>query len=340
MADRLPTQPTEAELSAAAHRAAEAWGLDVTGLSLISLSENAVFRVDTGDGRRQVLRLHRPGYNSRAEMESELVWVEALRSAGIAVPAPRRLQPAAGGTRPGPGYVEVDVGGPGGQRRLAGVIEWVDGTILDELIEADPTTAPGHYRRVGALLAGLRRHGAGWDPPPGFRRRRWDADGLVGPDPVWGRFWEAPDDPAHRDLFARARAELHRRLSALPTDRSAFGLLHADLHTRNVLIDGERATIIDFDDAGWGWWVHELAVALHPLVGEPTFDEALRALIEGYRTVHPLGEDEVALVPTFLAIRMLMLVSWLNDRPELPLYQQRRWFTEQAAEFVEAHLAR
>ncbi|MGI9595932.1 MAG: phosphotransferase enzyme family protein, partial [Acidimicrobiales bacterium] len=336
-------QPTEQQLEAAARDAAEAWGLDVAELELVSLSENVVFRVDTARGDRQALRLPRPGYNSLAEMESELIWVEALRGAGIDAPTPLR---AAGGE----GYVEVRVplgsddpdgtptgapvdsadAPPGHEVRLAGLIEWVDGVNLDELLDLAilaPTANPDtdvdevirRYHRIGGLLAALRRHGETWDPPPGFTRRRWDADGLVGPDPLWGRFWEVPTERSDRELFNATRAALHRRLSGLPTDRTRFGLVHADLHSRNVMVDGDRMIIIDFDDAGFGWYVHELAVAIEPVLDESWAATAHAALIEGYRSVHPLGDDEVSLIDAFCTIRKLMTIGWLAARPELGL---------------------
>ena len=33
------------------------------------------------------------------------------------------------------------------------------------------------------------------------------------------------------------------------------------------MCSGDELTIIDFDDAGYGWFAHEIAVALHPGVG-------------------------------------------------------------------------
>ena len=60
--------------------------LDRFGLSaeatatLCNVSENHTYRVDDPDsGQRYALRLHRPGYRTREQIESELVWVDALR---------------------------------------------------------------------------------------------------------------------------------------------------------------------------------------------------------------------------------------------------------------------
>ena len=80
-------------------------------------------------------------------------------------------------------------------------------------------------------------------------------------------------------------------------------------------------TIIDFDDAGYGWFAHEIAVALHPGVGESWFDEAREAFLEGYCSVYEIELDEIASVDVFLTIRSLMIVGWLSDRPELPIYE-------------------
>ena len=194
------------------------------------------------------------------------------------------------------------------------------------------------YRRIGATLALIRRHGQVWEPPPGFTRRRWDADGLVGPQPLWGRFWEVPTDDDRRRLFRRAADVLHRRLAALPTDCTAFGLIHADLHTRNVLVAGDRLVIIDFDDAGFGWFIHEIAVALHPATDEPWFDDAREALIDGYRSTYPLTDAEVELLPAFLTIRSLMVVAWLNARPELGLSDHLPAVIDGAAADAERYL--
>ena len=57
-------------LSRAAGLALEAFGLQPRSLDLVSISENVSFRVRTASDDL-VLRLHRPGYNSLAELESE-----------------------------------------------------------------------------------------------------------------------------------------------------------------------------------------------------------------------------------------------------------------------------
>jgi len=64
-------------IRAVAERALPEWRLGETKTELISRSENVVFRVDTRDGKAYALRVHRPGYHTLAELESEPIWTAA-----------------------------------------------------------------------------------------------------------------------------------------------------------------------------------------------------------------------------------------------------------------------
>ena len=320
--------PATEDFIAAARVAADAFGIDAAKIEPLSHSENVVVQIATTDGERLVMRLHRPGYNTRAELDSEVAFVDSLRAFGVRTPEPVP-------TKAGGHYATVQVAGIDHE---VGVISWVDGAPLGGPLDSgDGDGLVAHYREIGKIAAQVRAHHAVWKAPAGFVRRRWDADALMGPDPLWGRFWEAePLTDAQRQLFAQGRAHLHEALSALPTDGGHFGLIHSDLHLGNVMAHGDELTVIDFDDCGYGWFVHELAVALHPVAGESFESEARASLVDGYRSVHPLSDDEVALIDTFLAVRSLMIVGWLAARPEVPAYPH---FADLANE-TEAHITR
>ena len=166
-------------------------------------------------------------------------------------------------------------------------------------------------------MARLHDHTANWTRPSTFTRRVWDADGLVGHDPLWGRFWELPElSAAQRTLLLRARESIWQALSDYGRDADNSGLIHADLHPYNVLVHGDRLTVIDFDDAGFGWHQYDIAVALAGRREDPAFLEMQRALIEGYRSVRPLPAEALGLLPLFLLVRRLVTLGWLHGRPE------------------------
>lgn len=301
----------------------------------MSHSENVVCRIDLAGGRRVAMRFHRPGYNSLQQMESEVLWVRALSEAGIPVPT-------AIPTVEGAHYVSVEVGsGTDLEERFVGVVDWVEGAPLGGPMEGAAGTVVDRFAAVGALMARVRVHNQSWAPPQGFERRRWDTDGLVGDNPLWGRFWEVETITSdQRRLFAAARAELRRELAALSTGPDRFGLIHSDLHLGNLMASGDELTLIDFDDSGFGWFAHEIAVALHPVLSEAWFDQARAELIDGYRTVHQIDEDEIALIDTFLVVRALMIVGWLDARPELEARRYFPYLVGAAEEMARAYLER
>ena len=56
-------------------------------VELLNLSENATYLVKREDSCQTVLRVHRLGYHTRVEIESELAWMQALRAeAGVRTP--------------------------------------------------------------------------------------------------------------------------------------------------------------------------------------------------------------------------------------------------------------
>ncbi len=81
-----------------AGRAARAYGCGPAAtVRLLNVSENATYLVEDPDQGRCILRVHRLGYHTGAEIESELAWMDALRTeAGVRTP---RVLPAPDGQR-------------------------------------------------------------------------------------------------------------------------------------------------------------------------------------------------------------------------------------------------
>ena len=71
MAEQSPGDDLSAPLHECAVDALAHWDLDVRSLEFVALRENAVFRGGLVDGRAVAVRIHRPGYHTTAELESE-----------------------------------------------------------------------------------------------------------------------------------------------------------------------------------------------------------------------------------------------------------------------------
>ncbi|GEM_PF-1757906 len=130
-------------LRALAKRALPLWGL--TGrLKLLRDAFNAIFRLDTDDGRRLVVRVRRGDFRHPDEVGSELAWLAQLARAGIDwTPAPVAALD---------GALHQVVRDPGMPKpRAVSVLTWVPGRVLAGSVSADS------MYRFGARAAALHR---------------------------------------------------------------------------------------------------------------------------------------------------------------------------------------
>ena len=296
----------------AAREALKAFPIELDALELVSLAENVTYRVvDRRDGVAYALRLHRPWYHTHEELISERAWIRALAGAGIAVQMPMR-------TRDGQDYAAVTIPATG-ERRFAGLARWSTGRVLADVLRetTDARIAERHFTELGAVTAALHNQAAAWRPPAAFIRNNLDADGFMGDAPHWGPFWDHKGlSGAERRLVLDMRSRLHAALSQLERQPAVYSMIHADMHPGNVLIDGSALTVIDFDDAAWGWHAYDIAVALVHQQG-PELAAFEQAYIAGYRSVRPISDQVLALVPMFRLVRGLAQIGWYHQRPEL-----------------------
>lgn len=295
-----------------AEDALEYWQLDIESLDFVVARENAVFKVTCDNGVAFALRIHRQGYHSLAELESEHEWTTALNTAGIDTPRPVP-------TRAGTAYATVPFGTSGDTRQV-GLIEWIDGVPLEAALHGGSTDALAMYHDLGALMARMHDQATNWAPSPAFVRHALDAEGLIGDSPWWGPFWDLPEmTDREKGVIRTARARMFQVLLEHGTDPRTYSLIHADLLPQNVLVYRGRPFVIDFDDAGYGWHQYDMAVALISLAERPDFPAHCDALVAGYRTVRSFADDDLALLPMFLTIRELVQIGWLHSRVPVEL---------------------
>jgi len=289
------------------------------GITLLHRRENAVFRIDDpADARPWALRVHRRGYRTTAEIRSEIIWMDALREAGI--PTPRARLGLDGDP------VQVVPLEGAGDGLAVDMFSWIDGRPLqvDDASEC--------YALVGRTSALIQRHGRSWCPPPGFTRPVWELDALIGARALWGDYARLDAlSPSALALVDRAAVAVRQRLDAFGRGPDRFGLTHGDLMPDNVLIERGVPYVIDFDDCGFGWYLYDLATILAPVVGSPSFAHVRDAWIAGYRTVTPLPDEHVHELDVLVMARLLLGLGWMHTRRE----------TQMARDFTEAvvHLA-
>ena len=271
--------------------------------TLCNVSENHTYRVDDPQsGRRFALRVHRAGYRTAQQIESELQWVDALREDGavdtcVPVAAPD-----------GERVVEVSADGLGA--RNVAMFEWLPGN------EPDPAgdEVIAGFRTLGAVSARMHAHARAWKPSPGFDRPAWDYEHTLGAGGHWGAWQDGLGMGAEeRRLLDRLDAAIAARLRAYGQDDHRFGLVHADIRLANLLADGSHVRVIDFDDCGFAWFMYDFATTVSFMEDHPRVPELREAWLEGYRSVAPLDAADEAELDTFVMLRRLLLVAWIGS---------------------------
>jgi Ser/Thr protein kinase RdoA (MazF antagonist) len=264
-----------------------------TPLTLLNRSENETWRA--GD---LILRLHRPGYHTRSEIASELAWLAALQD----LPGLRVTAPVAG--RAGP-VTEID------GRYIVGFVP-IAGKELRPGDDLARWFAP-----LGEVTARLHLHARGWRPQPGFTRKRWDVETILGPRPHWGDWRLAPGlESGATAIIERATDLLARKLEIYGTGPEVFGLIHADLRLANLMVDDIGLWAIDFDDCGFGWWAYDLAAALSFIETDPRLPDLIALWCEGYARVTRLRTEDRAMIPALILLRRVLLTAWLASRAD------------------------
>ncbi|WP_426119695.1 phosphotransferase enzyme family protein [Pseudomonas sp. DSP3-2-2] len=317
------------------------WNMDCLDVTLIKYRENAVFKIETTNGNRYALRVHRGGYHSDAALRSELQWMAALQQFGIDVPV---VVP----TDKGELFILATLPSTGETLQID-LFEWIEGRQLgtaegglgDDIQQIQHT-----YRTIGNIAARLHEHGRQWRRPEGFNRHAWDAEGLVGDSPFWGRFWELRSlNEKQQQLVLTARNIVRSELQTItqaPEHDDYYGLIHADFVPENLMISGDTVRLLDFDDAGFGWHLFELATALYFVRRDANFKVAHDALIEGYRAYRALPEKVLAKLPVFMMARGFTYLGWVQTREGSDVARELAPFLTElacdlAAEFVKTY---
>ncbi|WP_051927513.1 phosphotransferase enzyme family protein [Ruegeria halocynthiae] len=284
-------------MNAVVEQALVLWDMTDAAYRLIAARENQVFRVDHGD-RSFAMRLHRKGYRTDSELRSELQWMDAVAQGGVHVPNPIPSRSGA--------FLHVVDG------YQIDILTWLSGAPVGKTGAAlKLSDRTGLFHKIGQEMARLHAISDVWTPPQGFVRCSWDRKGLLGPSPLWDRFWDNPTlNDSDRALFTELRQVADTMLARIEEDLD-FGLIHADLVRENVMLDGDRVQLIDFDDAGFGFRLFDLATTLIKNMREEDYPDLHDALIVGYRSVRDIDLSELEL---FIVLRSATYVGWIITR--------------------------
>jgi Ser/Thr protein kinase RdoA (MazF antagonist) len=270
-------------------------------VELLNVSENATFLVSDPEAAPSVLRVHRLGYHTEREIESELAWMDALRAeAGVRTP---RVLPATDGRR----VVTV------AERDAAAARHCVR---FEFLPGSEPTAelTTSHFAELGEITARMHRHARRWLRPAWFTRFHWDYAAAFGEQARWGRWQDGIGvGPSERQVLTRLDDMLQARLAAFGAGPARYGLVHADTRLANLLVHDGSVSVIDFDDSGFSWYLYDLGTAVSFFEHSPEVPALVESWLDGYRRAGVLSAVDQAEIWTFIMFRRLLLVAWIGS---------------------------
>lgn len=320
----LTTSGQARRLRRLAWNALSFYDLDVTQLRLITNDMNGIFRVDTRDRRKAILRISLPeGGHTREHVAAEMDWLAALaRDTTLSVPRPL---PA----RDGALVVEAAATGVP-EPRLCAVFSWVPGSDLAEAMTLE------NIAGLGELMAGLHAHALTYQPPAGLALLRFDRV-FPFPEPVvlFDEAFAHLLPPGRRAVFERAVAWAQDSIDRLQTSGEPMRILHGDLHQWNVRNARGVLSPIDFEDLMLGWPVQDIATTLYYFDDE-TFAQQRAAFQSGYIRRSPWPERRPGEIDSFIAARGLGLANFILNDPN-PAWKAK---TTEFIEGIEKRLLR
>ena len=270
--------------------AAAAFGVDASDCApLRGGNFSRVYSLPHAEGP-SILRLTPPNPEiDERWMRATLAFMDHLARGGVSVPAPLRSAR---------GELIVSITGAEGTY-LAACFERAPGVLGEELpFDVWDFNA---FETLGRAVGLFHARARSYQPPPGMERPHWDQSENC------FNAGESIADP----LLAQRRAEAFAAVQALPRDPQGYGLIHADLHGGNFMLEVEsgRITLLDFDDCAFGWYAMDIAMCLHdfcvitPQTDKNAFAASfLRCFLQGYLPAHPLDAVWIQRLPLFLKL--------------------------------------
>ncbi len=312
-------------------QALEAYDLKISRVSLLGRFTNTLFRVRTRESGRYVVRVCTPGWRTDTDLNSEVLWLEALdRDTDLGAPVPLRA-------RDGRAFVTAEADGVPEPRRCM-VMSWIPGVPLGKRL------TPANLEHMGTLHARMHAFGAAFQPPEGFTTRRMSS--YLARDEPEVLFAESSADAFAGDALAvlmEVRERVQQAYEELYADAAGLRVIHNDLWHDNIKVDRRHRNgcgglrPLDFEDTVWGYPVQDLAAAIQDLadaVPAESLESAVAALQRGYERVAPWPERVPGEIDVFRAGRALWVANYVAGHQREHLHGHVNWLVPKLRQFL------
>ena len=273
-------------------------------VGLLKYSENIIYKITFENEKPVVFRIHRPGYHTESELKGELIWMnEIKRDTELFLP---EIYKGKNGE-----YLQKLIL-PDGTVLNCSVISFLEGKAVGELCGEELLKSMEY---IGEMTAKLHIQAICRDENINLHRPHWDIECFFGENAVWGH-WQDYKGLAEDDitLFSECEKVIKAKLEEYGKSKETYGIIHADLHFYNIICDGDKNQIIDFDDCGYGYYLYDFGCSL------VTYSEDLGTLtdawLRGYEKVRTLTAADKKMLPLFLLLRRMVRLAWLSSHSD------------------------
>lgn len=273
-------------------KAAQRFGVTAEQVHSLGGFESHVFEYVRED-KRYILKITHTFRRSAEYIMGELDWLRYLEEHGVSV---AKAIPSIRGY-----WVEVIPAA--GSQFLAYSFEKAAGTPLG----AEHWNA-ALFQEWGRLTGQMHRLTHRYQVSnSAYRRMEWDEEDELD---------VAKHLPATEPIVIEKAYSWIEKIKAYDKPANAYGLVHNDLHTKNMYIHNGRLTAFDFDDCIYNFLVNDIAMALYYAIRRPLVKPAdsgafarefLLRFMEGYSKEHDLSPIWIKRIPDFLMVRHILL---------------------------------
>jgi Ser/Thr protein kinase RdoA (MazF antagonist) len=260
------------------------FGVSSSHILPLGNTENTNYLVTTPSNERYLLRQHRATSRGLVMLESEMLLLNYLHQSGLEVQRPVPL--------PAKNFIFSSELG-----RFS-LLSWIDGEVLEGINETQAEA-------VGILMARFHKVARDFTPATGFERLAYDSRYLENTlNQLRAMDWLQPDMPLFEQSMSRAQ-------QAFEEPNIPQSLIHADLHPGNMVWQGAKPFLIDFDRSGFGPVSYDIASTFGYL------EETERnAFLAGYKTVLSLPAGFTQKRKLFTIAEWLTNLAFLAARAE------------------------
>lgn len=293
--DEMPQVEQIAMLEEFAHDLLVQYGIKAKSIACVNHSFNTIFKLLTTENQTYAMRISTNSRKWPEHIWAEAQWLrEIAREGSVRAPDPiPNLQ--------GEFYSNHYFFYQGGNLDVI-IYPWLEGDV----VQAHPTN--DQLFQLGAAMARLHQQSRNWEPEGYANFMDVDRPLMVRRD----NLFSVAQNQISPELYTLLE-DLNLRSATLfeaLKERFERQLIHADLHFRNVLWHENEISILDFDDAGIGSPLQDLAISIFSLRKDPSAEQHLLA---GYASVTPIPEHEPWEMELLIANRQLVLLNFLFE---------------------------